>query len=123
MNHAANTVLIAEDDPDDRLLAEEAFRVTRLDLELRFVGDGEELLAYLRGDGGFGDRSRFPFPGVVVLDLNMPRKDGREALAEMRADPKLSELPVMVLTTSRAQEDKVRVTQLRAVEFVTKPTR
>jgi two-component system response regulator len=116
-------VLIAEDDADDRLLAEEAFRVSRIDCEIRFVADGEQLLAYLRGDGEFADRVRNPFPRVVVLDLNMPRKDGREALAEMRADPRLRELPVMILTTSRAHEDRARVVQLGACDFATKPTR
>ena len=116
-------MLIAEDDADDRLLAEEAFRVSQIDCDLQFVADGEQLLAYLRGEGHFADRGRFPFPGVVLLDLNMPRKDGREALAEMRVDPRLRDLPVMVLTTSRALEDRTRVLQLKACEFVTKPTR
>lgn len=116
-------VLIAEDDADDRLLAEEAFRVSQIDCEIRFVADGEQLLSYLRGEGEFVDRERFPFPRVVLLDLNMPRKDGREALAEMRADARLRELPVMVLTTSRAHEDRSRVVQLGACDFATKPTR
>ena len=116
-------VLIAEDDADDRLLAEEAFRVSQIDCEIRFVADGEQLLSYLRGEGEFADRTLFPFPRVVLLDLNMPRKDGREALAEMRADPRLRELPVMVLTTSRAHEDRSRVVQLGACDFATKPTR
>lgn len=116
-------VLIAEDDADDRLLAEEAFRVSRIDCEIRFVADGEQLLAYLRGEGEFADRALHPFPRVVLLDLNMPRKDGREALAEMRADARLRELPVMVLTTSRAHEDRARVVQLGACDFATKPTR
>jgi CheY-like chemotaxis protein len=116
-------VLIAEDDADDRLLAEEAFRVSQIDCDIRFVADGEQLLAYLRGESEFSDRTQYPFPRVVLLDLNMPRKDGREALAEMRADPNLSGLPVMVLTTSRAQEDRSRVVQLGACDFATKPTR
>lgn len=117
------TVLIAEDDADDRLLAEEAFRVSRIDCDLRFVGDGEQLLAYLRGEGAYADRGAHPFPAVVLLDLNMPRKDGREALAEMRGDERLRGLPVMVLTTSRAHEDRSRVVQLGACDFATKPTR
>jgi two-component system response regulator len=117
------TVLIAEDDADDRLLAEEAFRVSRIDCDLRFVGDGEQLLAYLRGEGDYADRVLHPFPTVVLLDLNMPRKDGREALAEMRGDERLRGLPVMVLTTSRAHEDRSRVVQLGACDFATKPTR
>lgn len=120
---ARATVLIAEDDADDRLLAEEAFRVSQLDCDLRFVADGEQLLAYLRGEGAYADRELHPFPRVVLLDLNMPRKDGREALAEMRADDRLRSLPVMVLTTSRAHEDRARVVQLGACDFVTKPTR
>jgi two-component system response regulator len=122
-NPDAPTVLIAEDDADDRLLAEEAFRVSQIACQLRFVADGEQLLAYLRGEGAYADRAAHPFPSVVLLDLNMPRKDGRETLAEMRADPVLRDLPVMVLTTSRAHEDRTRVLALKACEFVTKPTR
>jgi two-component system response regulator len=116
-------VLVAEDDADDRLLAEEAFRVSQIYCDLRFVGDGEQLLAYLRGEGEYADRVRHPFPSVVLLDLNMPRKDGREALAEMREDERLRALPVLVLTTSRAHEDRSRVVQLGACDFATKPTR
>jgi two-component system response regulator len=118
-----HTVLIAEDDADDRLLAEEAFRVSQVECNLQFVGDGEQLLAYLRGERQYADRALYPFPRVVLLDLNMPRKDGREALAEMRADPLLRDLPVMVLTTSRAHEDRARVIHLKACDFATKPTR
>ncbi len=101
------TILIAEDDPDDRYLAKEALSESRLANDLYFVEDGEELLEFLRHEGDFAG-SRPPRPGIILLDLNMPRKDGREALHEIKADPQLRRIPIVVLTTSKAEEDILR---------------
>ena len=114
-------ILMAEDDADDRLLVREAFEESRLVNELRFVEDGEELLDYLRGQGRFSDPLSAPRPGLVLLDLNMPRKDGREALREIKEDPDLRRIPVVVMTTSKAEEDIFRSYELGASSFITKP--
>ena len=98
------TILMAEDDPDDRMLTGDAFTENRLLNELRFVEDGEELMDYLYHRGKYADPSDAPRPGLILLDLNMPRKDGREALAEIKADKDLRQIPVIVLTTSKASE-------------------
>ncbi|HEU4883132.1 MAG TPA: response regulator [Longimicrobium sp.] len=115
------TVLLADDDPDDRLLAAEALRECRVVADLRFVEDGEQLLDYLRRRGRWADPADSPRPGLVLLDLNMPRMDGREALAEIKADPALRRIPVVVLTTSRAEADVLRSYDLGASSFITKP--
>ena len=115
------TILMADDDPDDRLLAAEALRESRVSNDLRFVENGEELLDYLRRRGRWADPSHSPRPGLVLLDLNMPRMDGREALAEMKADPELRRIPVVVLTTSRAETDVARSYDLGANSFIAKP--
>ena len=115
------TILMADDDPDDRLLAAEALRESRVSNDLRFVENGEELLDYLRRRGRGADPSHSPRPGLVLLDLNMPRMDGREALAEMKADPELRRIPVVVLTTSRAETDVARSYDLGANSFIAKP--
>lgn len=115
------TILMADDDPDDRLMAQEAFAECRLDNELRFVGDGEELMDYLCRRGHFADDKAYPMPGLVLLDLNMPRKDGREALREMKTDPVLRSIPVVILTTSRAEEDVARSYLDGVNSFITKP--
>ena len=112
------TILIADDDPDDRLLIADAFTEARLTNILSFVRDGEELLSYLRREGVHVDASR---PGIVLLDLNMPKKDGREALAEMKSDPELRNIPVVVLSTSKAEEDVLRTYDLGVAGFVVKP--
>lgn len=117
----SSVILIAEDDPDDRLLASEAFAMAGVLNPLRFVRDGDELLAYLMGNDEFSDRAIYPMPGLVIIDLNMPRKDGRAALTELRGDPKLSNLPVAVLTTSRSPEDESACRALGACAFLTKP--
>ncbi|HYC77205.1 MAG TPA: response regulator, partial [Planctomycetota bacterium] len=93
-------ILLADDDDDDVLLTRRAFESARLANPLVRVRDGEELLAYLRGEPPFDDRAAHPSPSLVLLDLNMPRKDGREALHEIKADPSLRAIPVVVLTTS-----------------------
>ncbi|HST61925.1 MAG TPA: response regulator [Longimicrobium sp.] len=115
------TILMADDDPDDRLLAAEAMRESRVANDLRFVEDGEQLLDYLRRRGRWTDPAQSPRPGVVLLDLNMPRMDGREALAEIKADPELRRIPIVVLTTSRAEVDVLRSYDLGANSFITKP--
>lgn len=115
------TILMADDDPDDRLMARDALEEARLANDLRFVEDGEELMDYLRHNGKYSDRQNFPRPGLILLDLNMPKKDGREALAEIRSDPNLRQIPVVVLTTSKAEEDIYRTYDLGVNSFITKP--
>jgi CheY-like chemotaxis protein len=115
------TILMADDDADDRLLTQEAFAEGSLVHDLRFVKDGEELLAYLRRQGNYNSPSLAPRPELILLDLNMPRKDGREALAEIKMDPKLRQIPIVVLTTSRDQQDIYQSYDLGANSFITKP--
>jgi CheY-like chemotaxis protein len=115
------TVLMADDDPDDRLMAKEAFAESRIANDLRFVLDGEELMDYLRQRGKYSDPASCPRPGLILLDLNMPRKDGREALAEIKNDPNLRNIRVVILTTSKAEEDIYRTYNLTAASYITKP--
>lgn len=115
------TILLAEDDPDDRMLVQDAVTEGRLVNELRCVEDGEELMDYLHQRGKYAAESTAPRPGLILLDLNMPRKDGREALKEIKADPSLRQIPIVVLTTSKAEEDVFRSYDLGANSFVTKP--
>ncbi|WP_282610673.1 response regulator [Pelagibius sp. Alg239-R121] len=115
------TILVADDDPDDRMLIEDAFLESKLSNRLHFVKDGIELLEYLRHEGSFADPESSPRPGIVLLDLNMPRMDGREALAEIKADPNLKQIPIVVLTTSKAEEDILRTYDMGVNSFVTKP--
>lgn len=114
-------ILMADDDPEDRLLTQEAFEEAHLTNELTFVEDGEELMDYLKQRGEYAAEGAAPRPGLILLDLNMPRKDGREALAEIRSDPELRGIPVVVLTTSRADEDILRTYNLGVNSFITKP--
>ena len=115
------SILVADDDPDDRMMIEEAFAENRIANKLVFVEDGEQLLAYLRREGDYADHADEPYPGIILLDLNMPRKDGREALRDLKADPELCRIPIIVLTTSQAEEDIVRTYGLGVSSFVTKP--
>jgi CheY-like chemotaxis protein len=115
------TVLMADDDPDDRVLTQEAWKENRLANGLHFVEDGEELMDYLHRRGQYADLIDEPLPGLILLDLNMPRKDGREALKEIKADPKLHRIPIVVLTTSKAEEDILRTYDLGVSSFITKP--
>ncbi len=115
------TILMADDDADDRDFARSAMEEGRLANELRFVEDGEELLDYLYRRGRFSDPKDSPRPGLILLDLNMPRKDGREALREIKGDPSLRHIPVVVLTTSKTEEDILRSYDLGANCFITKP--
>lgn len=114
-------ILLADDDADDRMLTREALAESRLANDLRFVEDGEELMHYLNHRGRFADPASSPRPGLILLDLNMPRKDGREALEEIKSDPALRHIPVVVLTTSKAEEDVYRSYDLGVNSFVIKP--
>ena len=114
-------ILIADDDPDDRMLAKEAWEESRLANDVHFVTDGEELMDYLYRRGEYAALGTESRPGVILLDLNMPRKDGREALKEIKADPKLRQIPIVVLTTSKAEEDIYRSYDLGVNSFITKP--
>ena len=102
-------ILMAEDDHDDRLMTKEALFECRLANDLRFVEDGEELLDYLYNRGKFTDHKDAPRPGIILLDLNMPRKDGREALKEIKANPEFRRIPIVVLTTSKAEIGRAHV--------------
>jgi len=115
------TILVAEDDEDDRLLMQEALEENRLANDLHFVVDGEDLMDYLLHRGKYSDPQSAPHPSLILLDLNMPRKDGREALKEIKADPSLRKIPVVVLTTSKAEEDILRTYDLGVSSFIAKP--
>ena len=115
------TILMADDDADDREMTREAFAANHLHNDLRFVVNGVELMDYLKRRGAYADPAAAPVPGLILLDLNMPKKDGREALEEIKADPKLREIPVVVLTTSKEEEDIHRSYQLHANSYITKP--
>ena len=114
-------VLVADDDPEDRMLIEDAFEESRLANPLEFVVDGEDLLDYLHRRNGYSDPSSSPRPGLILLDLNMPRKDGREALKEIKSDPELRQIPIVVMTTSKVEEDILRTYDLGVNSFITKP--
>ena len=114
-------ILMADDDADDRELTRDALAESRLANEVHFVEDGVELLDYLHHRGAYSRPGSAPRPGVILLDLNMPRKDGREALREIKADPELRTIPIVVLTTSKAEEDIVRSYDLGASSFISKP--
>ena len=115
------TILYADDDPDDRMLTADALRESRLANRLEMVEDGTELLAYLRREGRWADPEASPRPGVILLDLNMPKMDGREALAAIKSDPRLASIPVVILTTSRAEADVVRSYEIGANSYIAKP--
>ena len=113
-------ILVADDDEDDRLLIMDAFQESRLGNPVDFVKDGVELMEYLRHEGQYAS-SQLPLPGIILLDLNMPRKDGRAALSEIKADPELRRIPIVILTTSKSEEDILRSYDLGVNSFITKP--
>jgi CheY-like chemotaxis protein len=115
------TILIADDDPDDQRLTSEALAGSGPLRDIRFVSDGEELLDYLRHRGKYADATSAPRPGLILLDLNLPRKDGREVLREIKQDPVLRLIPVTVLTVSNAETDIHRVYDLGANSYLCKP--
>jgi CheY-like chemotaxis protein len=119
--HNAITILLADDDEDDLQMTQEALQKSRLGNEVRVAIDGQDLMDYLLRNGRYSDPAQSPRPGLILLDLNMPRKDGREALAEIKAIPHLRNIPVIVLTTSRADEDVFRTYELGVSSFITKP--
>jgi CheY-like chemotaxis protein len=123
MAQAANpiTILMADDDPEDREMTREAFHECRLTNDLRFVEDGAELMDYLCRRNEYSDPDRSPRPGLILLDLNMPKKDGREALREIQANPNLRTIRVVVLSTSNSKDDILRTYDLGASSYVTKP--
>lgn len=114
-------ILMADDDADDRLLTKRALEASRVVNDLRFVVDGEELMAYLLQQGEYAVPGAAPRPGLILLDLNMPRKDGREALQEIKRHPELHRVPVVVMTTSKAEEDVLRSYDLGANSYISKP--
>ncbi|MDA8870870.1 response regulator [Rhizobiaceae bacterium] len=114
------SIVVADDDADDRMMIGEAFEEALLDNPVSYVKDGIELLEYLRREGEF-EGSDHALPGIILLDLNMPRMDGRAALAEIRSDKRLRKIPVVVLTTSEAEEDILRTYDLGVNSFITKP--
>ena len=114
-------ILMADDDADDRMLTRDALEESRVLNELRFVEDGEELMDYLHRKGKYADPESAPKPGLILLDLNMPKKDGREALKEIKSDPNLRRIPVVIMTTSKAEEDIFRSYDFGASSFITKP--
>ena len=120
-NRRSIIILIADDDAEDRMLVKEALEESRLNNNIQFVENGEELLDYLHNKGRFSDTEKYQMPGLILLDLNMPKKDGREALKEIKADDKLRMIPVVVLTTSKAEEDILRTYDLGVSSFITKP--
>ncbi len=115
------TILVADDDADDRMMIQEAFEESKLNNKLDFVENGQLLLDYLKRTGDFASLAGEPYPGLILLDLNMPKKDGREALREIKADPELCRIPVVILTTSEAEEDIARTYGLGVNSFITKP--
>lgn len=115
------TILLADDDPDDRMLTRDAFEESRVTNVLEMVEDGEELMDYLYHRGKYSGDAARPHPGLILLDLNMPRKDGREALKEIKSSPTLRNIPVVILTTSRAEEDVFRTYDLGVNSFIIKP--
>ncbi len=120
-NHAPLAVLMAEDDPDDQKLTRKAFERAGLHYTLTMVNDGEELMAYLRRELPFENLGKHPEPDLILLDLNMPKKDGRAALQEIRADENLRHIPIVALTTSKAEQDVLRSYQLGINSYITKP--
>jgi CheY-like chemotaxis protein len=114
-------IVVADDDPDDRLMIADAFEEAKLGNPVDFVEDGVELMEYLRREGKYGNLVNQPYPGFILLDLNMPRKDGRTALKEIRESAELHRIPIVILTTSKAEEDIIRTYNLGVNSFICKP--
>jgi chemotaxis family two-component system response regulator Rcp1 len=111
-------ILLVEDNPADARLAEEALKENKISNHLNIVRDGVEAMAFLRRSGKYAGMSR---PDLILLDLNLPKKDGREVLAEIKQDPELRRIPIVVLTTSKSDEDVLRSYDLHANCYITKP--
>jgi two-component system response regulator len=123
MNRSAQPIriLVADDDADDRMMIKDAFDESRLGNPVDFVCDGVELMDYLNRRGDYEKLADQPFPGFILLDLNMPRKDGRTALKEIKESADLHRIPIIILTTSKAEEDIVRTYNLGVNSFICKP--
>lgn len=114
-------ILIADDDAEDRMLIIDALKESRLKNKVHCVENGEELIHFLKNQEKYSDKEKFPAPGIVLLDLNMPKKDGREALKEIKQDKKLRSIPIIILTTSKAEQDILKSYDLGVNSFITKP--
>jgi CheY-like chemotaxis protein len=119
--HKPIIILLADDDEEDRMLACDALAESRLSNDINCVTDGEDLMDYLHHRGKHAPPAEAPSPGLILLDLNMPKMDGREALREIKSDPDLRHIPVVVLTTSKAEEDIYRSYESGASSFISKP--
>lgn len=115
-------ILVADDDLDDCFLTEQAFRGVSFKSSLHFVHDGEQLMSYLRREAPYNDSEKYPYPGLILLDLNMPLKDGREALLEIKHDAELKTIPVVIITTSSAAEDVEQSYAEGVNSYITKPS-
>ncbi len=120
-SNGAPVVLLADDDPDDQEMTRRAFKKSPFPIEFHAVSDGEELMDFLRHGGKYASPALSSTPGLILLDLNMPRKDGREALTEIKADRALRRIPVVVMTTSKAEEDIFRTYDLGSNSYISKP--
>jgi CheY-like chemotaxis protein len=120
-NNKIVPILIADDDEEDRMLVQDAMEESRLVNPLHFVVDGQEVIDYLLNRGKFSNAEQYPTPGLILLDLNMPKKDGREVLQEIKNTPKLRSIPIVILTTSKAEEDILRTYDLGVNSYITKP--
>ncbi|PTM48730.1 two-component system response regulator [Leptospira borgpetersenii serovar Javanica] len=120
-NQSSIHILVAEDDPDDRLLMRDGFRENNLNNPLHFVKDGEELFDFLQNRGEYSDTLKYPRPGIILLDLNMPKMDGREVLKVIKSISEFKAIPVIVITTSREEEDMLETYDLGANSFIRKP--
>ena len=114
-------IVVADDDIDDRMMIKDAFEESKLGNPVDFVEDGVQLLEYLRREGEYKTFEGHPFPGFILLDLNMPRKDGRTVLKEIKGDPILHRIPIIILTTSKAEEDIIKTYNLGVNSFICKP--
>ena len=120
-NNKIIPILVADDDEEDRMLIQDAMEESKLLNPLHFVADGQEAMDYLNHRGKFTDLEKNPMPGLILLDLNMPKKDGREVLKEIKSNPSLRSIPVVILTTSKAEEDILRTYDLGVNSYITKP--
>jgi CheY-like chemotaxis protein len=114
-------IVVADDDMDDRMMIKDAFAESKLSNPIDFVEDGVQLLEYLRREGPYAELAGQPYPGFILLDLNMPRKDGRTVLKEIKNDPILHRIPIIILTTSKAEEDIIKTYNLGVNSFICKP--
>jgi len=114
-------ILIVEDDEDDQILIREAFAENFISNPIFFVNNGDEMLQFLSSRKNSRDKKKMPLPGLILLDLNLPGKDGREALADVKSDPDLRRIPIIIFTTSKAEEDIIKSYDLGVAGFITKP--